>query len=414
MKMRRHIGIYNRDMNGGGGSEKRSVVMAERLSREHDVTLVVGGPCSLERLEAYYAADLSRVRVARLRLPVQSLLHRNLNSTFGPLLRRAYADLFLQHWSRTLERRYLRQFRAFNFDLLINNQGWSILPCPARAGIYMCMFPHDRKGELRPDASRGLFYAIYAMLGNRIVGMTDSVLDSYSLITANSKYTAEWIRRLWRREAEVVYSACEPMGPPKPKEKIVLHVGRFVGRGRNDDKHQHTLLEVFRRMHGLHSDGWQLHLAGTLLPDANSRKMISQLTAAAEGLPVFIHPNISYNALRDLYRRASIYWHATGFGQSQEEHPGKQEHFGMTTVEAMSAGAVPIVINSGGHRESVSDGYCGFLWNDLAELEHYTSLLAQDPALRANLGERAVQVSEGFGRTAFADRIQDLTDRLLS
>ncbi len=400
-------------MNGGGGSEKRSVVMAERLSREYNVTLVVGCPCSLKRLEAYYSADLSRVRIECLKLPVQSILHRGLSSPLGPLLRRTYADLFLQQWSRTFERTCLQQFRAFDFDLLINNQGWSILPCPARAGIYMCMFPHDWKGELRPDSSRGLLYSFYANLGNRVVGMTDHVLDSYSVITANSHYTAEWIRRLWRRDAEVVYSACEPMGPPARKEKVILHVGRFVGRGRNDDKRQHTLLEVFRGMRGLHREGWQLHLAGTLLPDANSRKMMAQLTAAAEGLSVFIHPNISYDALRDLYRRASVYWHATGFGQSPDAHPGKQEHFGMTTVEAMSAGAVPVVINSGGQRESVENGNYGFLWNDLAELEHYTNLLAKDPALLASFSERAVKASAKFSRAVFADRMHALADRLL-
>ena len=46
---RKRIGIYKRDMTPGGGSEKRSSVIAERLSRVHDVTLVVSGDVSLKR-----------------------------------------------------------------------------------------------------------------------------------------------------------------------------------------------------------------------------------------------------------------------------------------------------------------------------------------------------------------------------
>jgi glycosyltransferase involved in cell wall biosynthesis len=401
-------------MATGGGASKRCSVMAERLSRTHDVTLVVSGPCQLQKLQDYYAADVSRVRVTQLRPPVHDLLRPTLDTGFGPVLRRARVDLFLAQLRRALERAFFRQVRDLGFDLLINNQGWSILPCPAPAGIYMCMFPHDRNGELREDHGRGPLFELYAGLGNRVVGMTDEVLDSYNVITANSCFTAEWVQRLWRRPVEVVYSSCEDMGPPAPKEKMILHAGRFVAEGRNDDKHQRTLVAAFRRMTRLHREGWELHLAGTLRPDAASRRSYARLAAAVGGLPVHLHPSAAFDELRDLYRRASIYWHATGYGLSAEKHPGKQEHFGMTTVEAMSAGAVPVVINSGGQRESVRHGDCGFLWNDLDELERYTCQLVDDPALLASFRERAVERSAKFSRTAFADRIEALVERLLS
>jgi hypothetical protein len=92
---------------------------------------------------------------------------------------------------RAAEQAYFRQIRDLRLDLFINNQGWSILKCPAPAGIYMCMFPHDRKGELHGNHGRGALYELYAGLGNRLVGMTDEVLDSYDVITANSGFTAE-------------------------------------------------------------------------------------------------------------------------------------------------------------------------------------------------------------------------------
>ena len=53
------------------------------------------------------------------------------------------------------------------------------------------------------------------------------------------------------------------------------------------------------------------------------------------------------------YKLAKIYWHASGFGEDLETHPEKAEHFGITTVEAMINGLVPIVIDAGGQKEIV-------------------------------------------------------------
>lgn len=85
----------------------------------------------------------------------------------------------------------------------------------------------------------------------------------------------------------------------------------------------------------------------------------------------------------------------------------------MTTVEATSGGAVPVVINSGGQRESVVHGCCGFLWNDLAELENYTYRLADDAALLEAFGRNAIARSKQFSRLAFADRVEALAGRLI-
>ncbi len=410
---RRRIGIYKRDTAPGGGSGKRTSVIAERLSQRHDVTLMASGHVPLKAIEAYFSVDLSRVQVAQLGLPGHDFMRRTLEAVDGPLLRHARAGLFLAQLRRAAERTYFRQMRDMRFDLFINCQGWSTTKCPAPAGIYMCMFPHDRKGELHGDHGRGALYELYALLGNRVVGMTDEVLDSYDVITANSAFTADWIRQLWRRPAEVVYSACEDMGPASPKGRIILHTGRFVPEYKNDYKHQHTMIEAFRRMQQLHRDGWELHLVGTLRSDAGSVSSYKRLGESARGLPVFLHPSASFEELRGMYRRASIYWHATGHGQSATKHPGKQEHFGITTVEAMSAGAVPVVINSGGQRESVVHESCGFLWDDLDELERYSCQLASDPSLMGKLSRRAVARSAQFSRTAFADRIEALVERLL-
>jgi glycosyltransferase involved in cell wall biosynthesis len=141
--------------------------------------------------------------------------------------------------------------------------------------------------------------------------------------------------------------------------------------------------------------------------------MLARLGEAARGLPVHIHAGIGFERLRSLYRDAAIYWHATGYGTSADLQPLAQEHFGITTVEAMSAGAVPVVIDAGGQTETVNHGVNGFRWRSLDQLSEYTRLLAGDRALRESLSRQAVAGSAMFSAEAFAQRIARIAASLL-
>jgi glycosyltransferase involved in cell wall biosynthesis len=113
----------------------------------------------------------------------------------------------------------------------------------------------------------------------------------------------------------------------------------------------------------------------------------------------------------DLYGRARLFWHAAGFG-SADSSPESSEHFGISTVEAMSAGAVPIVINKGGQPEIVEHGVSGFLWNTLDELREYTRLLAADEPLRLRMSNAARERAELFSRSRFVGEFTRLVDSI--
>jgi glycosyltransferase involved in cell wall biosynthesis len=240
-------------------------------------------------------------------------------------------------------------------------------------------------------------------------------ISSYSTVTANSRFTAEWVKRRWDRDAEVVYSSCDSMGTPAAKEKIILNVGRFVSDGARDLlKRQHVLLDVFSQLTALQRDGWQLHFAGSVAPDVESLALVRRLQDSAQGLAVFFHFDTDLENLRDLYRRASLYWQATGYGSSDCEQPEAQEHFGMTAIEAMSAGAVPVVINSGGQREAVSHAVDGFLWDEPATLADQTVRLINDPILLEQLSRKAMCSSAKFSRASFNAKLDAIIGRLMS
>jgi glycosyltransferase involved in cell wall biosynthesis len=315
--------------------------------------------------------------------------------------------------------RIVEQFPAYRrlcrlkLDLFILNQSFHYLKNPAPRGIFMCMFPwpmpefpHARWCRLplvKPLIDRALAHTLdrfpYAP-------------DTYDVITANSQFTADWIKRLWNKDAPVVYSATElmPSPPSGGKEKIILTVGRY-----NRDKQQHILIEVFREMEELHEAGWELHLAGQIHRQLgeSARRYHDTLLERARGYPVTFHYDLSLEALRQLYGRSAIYWHAKGFGVP-EDQPHRMEHFGITPLEAMSAGCVPVVMDAGGLRETVQHGVNGLRWRTLDEMRQQTLLLACNPELLAQFRARAVQVDPRFGMEPFLEAIERMVEEVLA
>jgi glycosyltransferase involved in cell wall biosynthesis len=83
-------------------------------------------------------------------------------------------------------------------------------------------------------------------------------------------------------------------------------------------------------------------------------------------------------------------------------HCAKNEHFGITIVEAMAAGCVPVVNDSGGPREIVSDAV-GFRWNQIDEAVSQVSGLVGDDDVREQLSKGAVSRAGQFGPDAFEE-----------
>lgn len=229
-------------------------------------------------------------------------------------------------------------------------------------------------------------------------------LDSYDRLLANSRYTQRWIERLWQRSSGVLYPPVS-LTPRQDKAPIILSVGRFFLPGSGHNKKQLEMVQAFRRLvERGEADGWEYHLVGGCAPE--HRPYLDQIRAAAAGLPVVVHPDASGAELRDLYGRASIFWHAAGLGEDPERHPDRYEHFGITTVEAMSAGAVPVVIDAAGQVEIVEHGVSGYRFAGLDGLVSHTGRLIADPAWRDVLSAAAERRAEDFGWDAFVARVR--------
>jgi glycosyltransferase involved in cell wall biosynthesis len=121
--------------------------------------------------------------------------------------------------------------------------------------------------------------------------------------------------------------------------------------------------------------------------------------------------NASFNILQKLYSQSKIFWHAAGFDEDENIHPEHTEHFGITTVEAMASGLVPVVVAKGGLTEIVSDGVDGFLWSTIPELIDKTNALINSSELTTQLSLKAIEKSQLFTKEKFAAHFLELINQ---
>ncbi len=99
--------------------------------------------------------------------------------------------------------------------------------------------------------------------------------------------------------------------------------------------------------------------------------------------------------------KSKIFWHATGYKEDLDRRPEAVEHFGITTVEAMSYGQIPIVFYRGRLTDVVEDGLNGYCWQTESELKEKTNLVISDENRMKEISEQAFIRSKDFSKEKF-------------
>ncbi len=374
------VAVYDLYWSTLGGGERVDGTIAEVLASEHDVTLLGPAPIDEVRTMERLGVDLRRCR------------HRRVCDDAEASAASADYDVFVNgtYLSTAINRAAI---------------GWYYVHFPERPPSWRSWARHGAgvagvRALRHPRLPKRLKDAQTAF--DRRVRRTE-FRPTYQHYLANSRFTAGWVERLWGVPCEVLY-------PPVPieiaagsKRPLVLNVGRFFDPRLGHSKRQLELIEAFAT---LDLAGWELALAGGC--DAASREYALAARRAAVGRPIDVHVNARGDVVRRLFSEASIYWHAAGLGSDPERQPHQFEHFGITVVEAMAAGAVPLVFGAAGPAEIVRDGVDGHHWHDVAELAELTLALAGAPAERARLSANAQAHALTFSAARFADEVRAL------
>lgn len=212
-----------------------------------------------------------------------------------------------------------------------------------------------------------------------------------SKIVCNSNFTKKVIDDEYGVNSIVIYPPVDIEGiKPKRKENIIFFVGRFSQL--KQVKGQAILIDAFKKFVDKGYSDWKLILAGGT--EVGVSDYLEELNKQKEGYSVEIIKSPNYKTIKDLYGKAKIFWSAVGYGQDDVKEPDKVEHFGISVVEAMASGAVPIVYNAGGHKEIIKNGVTGFLWNYPQELIKLTNNLINKNSYSSINKESSIEIQK--------------------
>ena len=237
-------------------------------------------------------------------------------------------------------------------------------------------------------------------------------IKSYDLFLPNSQFTKKHFMKIWHRiDDEKISKATKVFYPivsaiPNlniKKEKIILVLSRI-----EKSKHLETLIDAYKSSTYL-TQNYKLVIAGGLTKSLESYKE-DLLVRAAESNIEFI-TNALFSKITELYNQAEIFWHCKGFEIDEEKEPELMEHFGMSTVEAMSAGCLPIVINAGGQKEIVTEE-CGYKWNSVEDLIHYTEEIAGNTQKMKAMAEAARKRAKLFTMDSFIKNMMEILSNI--
>lgn len=223
-------------------------------------------------------------------------------------------------------------------------------------------------------------------------------------IIVNSEYTKSWIDKEYPKESVVLYPPVDvDKFKSKRKENIICYVGRFSKL--EQSKRQDVLVDQFMKLYDSENKmmkGWKLVLAGG--SDVGRTEWVDELIKFSEDYPITIMENPKFPQLSDLLGKAKMFWSAAGFGVDVEKEPQKVEHFGMTVVEAMSAGVIPIIYNAGGHQEIVNHSTDGYKWNNTNQLVEYTKEIIENKKQSTTMSKQAKERSNDFSMEKFREK----------
>lgn len=373
------ITVYNASWETMGGGEKYLCMLADTLSREPGATvriLLDREDVTADSLRAFFNISLDRIEFVRVQpADLTDILSNTdlsiVQTNFRPFTHRAPRQAYVLH----------------------------VPYGPLSSGRIVRRIAAGRVREAAKDAVR--------MQLLRTVRKAD-------LVIVNSEFCREAYHRHHHITTSCLYASIDDFLRPGIKHPVILSVGRFF-RGLYNDKRYDVMIEAFRTLCIQHPDRrWTYRMVGSCGSDADSQTYLETLRSRAAGLPVEFYANQPYALLAESYNTATVFWHGAGYGIDESRYPEQMEHFGMTTVEAMSARCVPVVYRGGGQKEVIQENTSGLFWTTPEDLVRQTERLTADPAGTARLADGARRRALEFSADRFVQRTRQLFHHLLT
>ncbi len=343
----------------GGGERVAIHSMLAGMNMGHEVTLL-SEEFDVQRFEDFFGCYGLFEKVRQLSYP-----------EFKPLVR---------SWALLYQRLYYyqNQFRKVlsgkkQFSLVLGTQDVGYVPSIQAPIVQYCYFPeYFRHLQSAPSSPLWRLYYSPARLFYR------NRAKHVDRFLAVSDYSRDFVRQIWCRDSATLYPPC-PIELYKSsnsdREDIAIAIGRLV-----PEKRFHLLAEIARKL-----PKTRFLIIGSV-ENTDDPYYKSLERNAPPNLSMVLSP---LRKVRDVVSRAKVYVHCA-----------ENEHFGITIVEAMAAGCVPVVHDSGGPREIVTEDV-GYRWRNTDEASQLISKVMGNETLRARLSHHASTRAEVFNTKAF-------------
>ena len=366
------IAVVHHSLNSCGGGERLCLNVMEALRSEgHEILLATTEPTDWARVERAFGRCFEPDEEIRL-LPVRL-------RAFGIYQRMATGLLVHRLHEKA--------------DIVINTHGDMVAaPCHITYVHYPTFALLEQARDVRVKYRKNFFWRFYfAPYQIAQVRLWRFYMDRTVILT-NSYFSKNVIKEKIGRDAVVIYPPVDLKAfRPGKKEELVLTVGRFTWEKR---------LDLVPRIAELVPDARFVIAGSTAIGSGEIIRRIKRYGADN----VEVRTDISLDELRELYAKAKIYLHVMA-----------AEHFGISVVEGMASGCVPIVHKSGGPWLDITErGRYGFGFESLGEAASLIRRLLSDEELWAEYSKKAVQRAQLFSEEAFKMRFKAVLKAVMS
>ncbi|MDQ3835545.1 MAG: glycosyltransferase, partial [Thermoproteota archaeon] len=207
---------------------------------------------------------------------------------------------------------------------------------------WICETDHSKKNEVDTNLNVETKHKVKKYF--EFLKMKYDSLMRNTLVLANSEYTCKAISSFFNTQAKILHPPVdvetfrkEALKSHTQKEETILVISRIA-----PDKQIENAIELAKIIRDRGIGKKNMIIAGNLhYYDKQYYQELKKMIISYDLSDyVSLQTNVSFSKLIQLIRMAKVYF-----------HPRIDEHFGISIVEAMAAGLVPIVSDVGGHTE---------------------------------------------------------------
>lgn len=312
-----NIGIIHGFVGGGGGTEKTFHEIIKALENtEHNVTLYT----------------FSKPKIKSEKIKIKTTLPISIP--------------FFGLYQRAMESKLIS--KAKNEDILIQASGG--LGCPSNIKQKIIIYAHgDFSNELENSSSKykGIWSLYYKTYYSMIKKFIEKIQDPRIEIISNSKYVQNQIQSKFKKSSTVIYPPVKlDEFYPEKKENKIVSVGRF-----SQEKNHDFGINVAKQL------SIEFNIIGNTKTKSNILyyEKLSSLLKNESIKNIHLLKNIERKNLIQIMNSSKVFFHFS------------KETFGISIVEGIAAGCLPIVPDNSAHNETVPYEELRYRPNDITD-----------------------------------------------